>query len=115
MSVSFSQFSKIYDAPGEELTEEQLNEIFGMFASDEKKAAAKALKAKIEFEKRKAQRDQQKNDQQTELHASSLKRTNFSPATVKAPSKLDTTPWDKLSGGQLRALDRNPFGESVKR
>lgn len=114
MSLTFKEFSKVYDAPGTELTEEQIQEIFGMFGSPEKVAAAKAVKAKQEFELRKTKRDKEQNDYITQKAAADeeKKKLGTTKATIsQTAKKLDNTPFDKMKAGQLRALDRDPYGD----
>lgn len=116
MSLSFKEFSAVYDTPGTELSEEQIQEIFGIFASKEKVDAAKALKAKQEFQDRKdakAKKAEIYNKQQ-EIDAKEREQFVKKPQTAGALA-LATKPLNQLRAGQLRALDRNPFGESVKK
>lgn len=114
MSLTYKEFSRVYDTPGTELTEEQLQEIFGMFGSPEKVAAAKAVKAKQEFELRKTKRDQDQNTYAAKKAADDAEKKKLGPnaRTVSLTAKkLDNTPFDKMKAGQLRALDRDPYGD----
>jgi hypothetical protein len=130
MSLSFKEFSAVYEAQMASeapLTEAQLQEIFGAFFGSKAADAAKASKAAMDFKARKAERDKKLAATTTQKQASNKQDEiddednehafgfgNQKPA-MKKVSALDTKPFNQLKAGERRALDRNPFGESVKR
>jgi hypothetical protein len=129
MSLTFKEFSQVYEAQMASdlpLTEQQLQEIFGAFFGTKASAADKAAKAAMDFKARKAAADKKKNDFNTQKLAQAdkdsiedentfgAKKPVMKPALNRV-SALDTKPLNQLRAGQLRALDRNPFGESVKK
>lgn len=107
MKVSFKQFSSFVDTPDEELTEEQLTEIFGLFANNKKVDDFKAKRAELL-----AQKDAKKKEIDAK-NAERLKKMSVGVAAAK--QKLNDLNPGQMRAGQLRALDRNPFAESVKK
>jgi hypothetical protein len=85
MNISFKQFSQFYDTPLEELTEERLDEIFGMFKNSD--AAKKALadrKKREEDEAAQAAKKRMTVPQYREFLKREISRTKSSVnATVK--------------------------------
>ena len=131
MSLSFKEFSAVYEAQlasEAPLTEAQLQEIFGAFFGSKVADAAKASKAAMDFKARKAERDKklaatttqkQASNKQDEIddedneHAFGFGKT--ASIAKQTPLKAKSLALNNLRGSERRALDRNPFGESVKR
>jgi hypothetical protein len=130
MSLSFKEFSAVYEAQMASdtlLTEAQLQEIFGAFFG--KKPAETAAAASKAFQDRKqaaltkqkqaatniqkqAKSDKDEIEDEDNEHAFGF---GDKKPVMKKVSALDAKPINQLRAGQLRAIDRNPFGESVKR
>jgi hypothetical protein len=104
--VSFKKFSTFVDLP-EDPTADQLQEIFGIFGGNKEKVdKLQAQRAKLkaaELAKRKEiakQKDKIWADKAAELAGKSKKE----------PNPLDRLQTNQMRAGQLRAVDRNPFG-----
>lgn len=110
--ITFKQFNTLSKI--ENPSEQQLDEIFGFGNSEKKEKAITALK-KAEFEERKKKAEARMalkkiNDDEDGALASRLQKQ-----TAEMKKKLLTTPDDKLTAGQLRAIDRNPFSFESRR
>jgi hypothetical protein len=97
MSLSFKQFSDYVETKEEELSEEQLQEIFGIFQNN----AAKE-KAEIEKQKLLAKRLQNQKELNKYKNADSEKKFKDAKSKVENPRPL--------KANTQSAIDRDPYG-----
>jgi hypothetical protein len=102
MAITFKQFSTLVDLPEQEVSEEQLSEIFGAFATDPKTQEAikktDAIKSKLKdaVMKKAAERARAEDEKKLLTRKNPTPLTNVSPQGMKA--------------GQSKTVDRDPFG-----
>jgi hypothetical protein len=120
--VSFKKFASYVDL-SEDLSDDQICEIFGFFknnkeANVEKIKAARANLTADQIAKKKAADEKIKQMHKAATGQDKEDDVTLSPAEkikAAAKAKLDATPQDKMRGAQSRAAERNwALGESVE-
>jgi hypothetical protein len=106
--VTFKQFNAFVSSE-EDLTEEQITEIFGKFfgGNDDR---MKKMQAQKDALKKAADAKKKEIDKKKDEIWAAAKNRIERPETVKKPSPLMQKPTSQMRAGELRAVDRDPFG-----
>jgi hypothetical protein len=127
MRLTFKQFEQIYSAVQLAESQEQLDEIWGKFFGGKDEAASQkekdTIRRNIELVKKKKEAEIAKRKAHSAAADAAFKAAKDAldvPTGTKlskidaVKGSLDAKPIQQMRAGQLRAVDRNPFGESKR-
>lgn len=107
--VTFKQYNSFVSA--EDLSEEQLTEIFGKFFGRDNDKMKKLQAQKDELKKAADAKKKEIDKKKDELWAAAKNKVDGKPSTPeKKPSPLMQKSTSQMRAGERRAVDRDPFG-----